>query len=240
RDYAPDRLREALELYVLEFPVYRTYVTPRSCADRDRAMIDRTIAAARQRWVGPDIDIFDFLRSCITTDLKHSGLPYSRTRIRQFALKLQQFPGPMMAKSLEDTAIYRYQVLIALNEVGNQPTLPGLLIEEFHRRMAQRAEQFTHGLTATSTHDTKRGEDARLRILALSEIPGLWEEHVIQWRRLNARFVTALGEELSPSVGHEYLLYQTLIGAWPHEPIGEDFVRRIEAYAVKAAREGKL
>jgi len=240
RDYAPDRLREALELYVLEFPVYRTYVTPRSGADRDRAEIDQTIAAARRRWVGPDIDIFDFLRNCITTDLNHSGLPYSRTRVTQFALKLQQFTGPMMAKSLEDTAIYRYHALIALNEVGNQPTLPGLSVEEFHRRMAQRTEQFTHGLTATSTHDTKRGEDARARILALSEIPGLWDEHVAQWRRLNARFVTIAGDERSPSVGHEYLLYQTLIGAWPHRPIGEEFIGRIEAYAVKAAREGKL
>ena len=240
RDYAPDRLREALELYVLEFPVYRTYVTPRSCADRDRAIIDQVIVAARHRWQGPDTDIFDFLRSCITTDLKHSGLPYSRTRVRQFALKLQQFTGPMMAKSLEDTAIYRYQSLVALNEVGGYPTLPGLSVEEFHRRMAQRVAHFTHGLTATATHDTKRGEDARARILALSEIPGLWEEHVIHWRRLNARFVMISGEERSPSVGHEYLLYQTLIGAWPHGPISDDFVKRVEAYAVKAAREGKL
>ena len=197
-------------------------------------------AAARRRWVGPDTDIFDFLRSCITTDLKHSGLPYSRTRIRQFALKLQQFTGPMMAKSLEDTAIYRYQSLIALNEVGNQPTLPGMPIDEFHRRMAQRTEHFTHGLTATSTHDTKRGEDARTRILALSEIPALWEENIPHWRRLNARFVTAIREDRSPSVGHEYLLYQTLVGAWPQAPIDEGFVKRIEAYAIKAAREGKL
>jgi (1->4)-alpha-D-glucan 1-alpha-D-glucosylmutase len=240
RDYAPDRLREALELYVLEFPVYRTYVTPRSCADRDRAVIDNVIAAARRRWQGPDIDIFDFLRSSITTDLNHSGLPYSRTRVRQFALKIQQFTGPMMAKSLEDTAIYRYQSLIALNEVGGYPALPGLSTDEFHRRMAQRAKHFTHGLTATSTHDTKRGEDARARILALSEIPGLWEEHVTHWCRLNARFVTISGDERSPSVGHEYFLYQTLIGAWPHAPISDDFVKRIEAYAVKAAREGKL
>ena len=240
RDYAPDRLREALELYVLEFPVYRTYVTPRSCADRDRVVIDQAIAAARRRWQGPDIDIFDFLRSCITTDLKHSGLPYSRTRIRQFALKLQQFTGPMMAKSLEDTAIYRYQSLIALNEVGNNPALPALSIDEFHRRAARRAEHFTHGLTATSTHDTKRGEDARTRILALTEIPGLWEEHVTHWRRLNARFVSGFGDERSPSVSHEYLLYQTLVGAWPHAPLEDDFVKRIEAYAMKAAREGKL
>jgi (1->4)-alpha-D-glucan 1-alpha-D-glucosylmutase len=240
RDYAPDRLREALELYVLEFPVYRTYVTPRSCADRDRGVIDHAIAKARRRWPGTDTDIFDFLRNAITADLGRNGLPYSRTRVRQFALKLQQFTGPMMAKSLEDTAIYRYQSLIALNEVGGYPTLPGLPVDEFHRRVAHRTEHFSHGLTATATHDTKRGEDARVRILALSEVPALWEEHVTHWRRLNARFITVTGDSRSLSVGHEYLLYQTLIGAWPHAPIDDDFIKRIEAYAVKAAREGKL
>ena len=240
RDYAPDRLREALELYVLEFPVYRTYVTPRSCADRDRDVIDRAIAKARRRWQGTDTDIFDFLRSTLTTDLGRSGLPYSRTRVRQFALKLQQFTGPMMAKSLEDTAIYRYQSLIGLNEVGGYPTVPGLSVDEFHRRVASRTEHFAHGLTATATHDTKRGEDARARILSLAEIPALWEAQVARWRAWNARFVSGPDDGRSPSAGHEYMLYQTLIGAWPHAPIGDDFIRRIEDYAVKAAREGKL
>jgi (1->4)-alpha-D-glucan 1-alpha-D-glucosylmutase len=240
RDYAPDRLREALELYVLEFPVYRTYVNPRSCAERDRDVIDHAITKARRRWQGTDVDIFDFLRNAITTDLGRNGLPFSRTRVRQFALKLQQFTGPMMAKSLEDTAIYRHHSLIALNEVGGHPTLPGLSIDEFHRRVARRAEHFAHGLTATATHDTKRGEDARARILSLSEIPTLWETHVARWRAWNARFVSGSDDGRSPSVGHEYLLYQTLIGAWPHAPIGDDFIQRIEDYAVKAAREGKL
>ncbi len=216
RDYAPDRLREALELYVLEFPVYRTYVTPRSCTDRDRAEIDRTIAAARRRWVGPDTGIFDFLRNCVTTDLNHSGLPYSRTRVTQFALKLQQFTGPMMAKSLEDTAIYRYHALIALNEVGNQPTLPGLSIQEFHRPYgaAHRAIHARPHRDLDPRHQARRGRP-RPHPRAQRN-PGLWDEHVAQWRRLNARFVTIAGEERSPSVGHEYLLYQTLIGAWPH------------------------
>jgi (1->4)-alpha-D-glucan 1-alpha-D-glucosylmutase len=240
RDYAPDRLREALELYVFEFPVYRTYASPRSCADRDRDVIDHAIAKARRRWQGTDTDIFDFLRNTITTDLARSGLPYSRTRVRQFALKLQQFTGPMMAKSLEDTAIYRYHALIALNEVGGYPTLPGLSVEEFHRRVARRTEHFAHGLTATATHDTKRGEDARARILSLAEIPDLWEAQVARWRAWNARFVSGSGDGRSPSIGHEYMLYQTLVGAWPHPPISGDFIRRIENYAVKAAREGKL
>src|SRR6185436_5198858 len=154
RDYAADRLREALKFYVLEFPIYRTYVTPAGSSDTDRVTIGRTIDAARRRWPGPDADIFDFLRDAITLDLIADPRGYSSTRLRQFALKLQQFTGPMMAKSLEDTALYRYQALVALNEVGGNPTLPGVSAEQFHARIAERAEHVPHGLTATATHDT--------------------------------------------------------------------------------------
>jgi (1->4)-alpha-D-glucan 1-alpha-D-glucosylmutase len=106
--------------------------------------------------------------------------------------------------------------------------------------MTQRASHAPLGLTATATHDTKRGEDARARILSLSEIPGLWAEHVSLWRRLNARFIRTIDGQRIPAAGHEYLIYQALIGAWPHEPIDDTFVRRIEGYVVKAAREAKL
>lgn len=244
RDYAPDRLREALKFYVLEFPIYRTYVTSAGCSDTDRATIGRTIDAARRRWPGPDADIFDFLRDAITLDLIVDPRGYSSTRLRQFALKLQQFTGPMMAKSLEDTALYRYHALIGLNEVGGDPTLPGLAAQDFHERMRRRAGHFTHGLTATATHDTKRGEDARTRILSLSDIPGPWAEHVSRWREINASFVIDFHNRRSPSAGHEYMIYQALIGAWPNTsprtPVDGDFVARIEQYAIKAAREGKL
>jgi (1->4)-alpha-D-glucan 1-alpha-D-glucosylmutase len=240
RDYSADRLREALRLYILEFPLYRTYVTAVGCGDNDRAIIDRTIAAARRRWLGTDRDIFVFLRDALTLDLIGNGLPYSRSRVRKFALKMQQFTGPMAAKSVEDTALYRYHALLGLNEVGGDPTLPALSVTDFHVRMARRAEHFPHGLTATATHDTKRGEDARTRILALSELPELWTEHVANWQRLNAQFATSLNVRRSPSPEHEYMLYQALVGAWPAAPIDARFVQRIEDYALKAAREGKL
>jgi (1->4)-alpha-D-glucan 1-alpha-D-glucosylmutase len=106
--------------------------------------------------------------------------------------------------------------------------------------MAARAKQSPHGMTATATHDTKRGEDARTRILALSECPELWAQHVAEWRRQNAGFVTPHNGTRSPSPGHEYMLYQTLIGAWLPGAIDQDFIQRIEDYAIKAAREGKL
>lgn len=239
RDYTTDRLRDALTLYVLEFPVYRTYVTPAGSSPDDRALVDRTIAAARRRWQGPDREIFDFLRDALTLDLIRSGLPYSRPRLRNFALKLQQFTGPLMAKSLEDTSFYRDHALIALNEVGGNPALPPLPVADFHARLRERAARFRHGLTATATHDTKRGEDARTRILALSEMPERWTEHATRWLKLNERHVTNAGRR-SPSLAHEYMLYQALIGAWPGTPIDETFVRRMEDYAIKAAREGKL
>jgi (1->4)-alpha-D-glucan 1-alpha-D-glucosylmutase len=240
RDYAADRLREALKLYVIEFPIYRTYVTSAGCSDTDRVTIGRTIDAARRRWPGPDADIFDFLHDAITLDLIPDPRGYSSTRLRQFALKLQQFTGPMMAKSLEDTALYRYHALLGLNEVGGEPTLPGLSAQDFHERMGRRARHFTHGLTATATHDTKRGEDARMRILALSDIPDLWAEHVARWRAMNAGFVIEFHDRRSPSASHEYMIYQALIGAWPQTPVDGDFIARIEQYAIKAAHEGKL
>ena len=126
RDYGAARLRTALELFILHFPVYRTYVTGAGASASDRAIIAEALAAARTRWVGPDGGIFDFLRDALTLDLiadRQCGQGAARMRrvARRFALKVQQFTGPMMAKSLEDTAFYRYHRLIALNEVGGNP-----------------------------------------------------------------------------------------------------------------------
>ena len=113
--------------------------------------------------------------------------------MRRFALKVQQFTGPMMAKSLEDTAFYRYHRLIALNEVGGNPAGSALSVADFHALMKARAAQAPHGLTATATHDTKRGEDARARLLALSEIPADWAQAVAAWRAMNAPLIDRVG-----------------------------------------------
>ena len=140
RDYSPDRLREALRLYVLEFPLYRTYVTAAGCyrrRPRHHRPHHRRGAAAL---AGHRRRHLQFLRDALTLDLIRDGLPYSRPRVRNFALKMQQFTGPMAAKSLEDTAFYRYHALLALNEVGGHPTLPALSVADFHDRMAQRRE----------------------------------------------------------------------------------------------------
>jgi (1->4)-alpha-D-glucan 1-alpha-D-glucosylmutase len=240
RDYAAERLRAAFELFVLHFPVYRSYITGSGPSRGDRAIIDGAIAKARTAWFGADIGIFDFLRDALTLDLiapDRSG--HSKARVRHFAFKVQQFTGPMMAKSLEDTAFYRYHVLLALNEVGGNPSARGLPVAEFHHRMAERCTTFPHGLTATATHDTKRGEDARTRLIALSEMAEEWEQRVQEWKAQNAPLIESSDALRSPSPAHEYMLYQALLGAWPLTSIEASFVKRMQNYVIKAAREGK-
>ena len=238
RDYSADSLRQAFELYVLHFPVYRTYLTSSGPSAHDRALISETIGKARAGWFAADDGIFDFLRDTLTMDLIKPGrAAHSAPRVRRFALKVQQFTGPLMAKSLEDTAFYRYHRLLALNEVGGDPSATALPPQAFHAMMVTRAREWPHGMTASATHDTKRGEDARMRILALSEIPGEWTSTVARWKLLNAPHVVTDGDMRAPSAAFEYMLYQTLLGAW--QPDDGDFVERIQAYALKAAREGK-
>src|ERR1700726_2153650 len=133
RDYSAVSLRQALELYILHFPVYRTYLTSSGPTDRDRALISETIERARADWFAADEGIFDFLRDTLTMDLIKPGrAAHSAPRVRHFALKLQQFTGPVMAKSLEDTAFYRYHRLLAFNEVGGHPSARALPVATFH------------------------------------------------------------------------------------------------------------
>ncbi len=240
RDFSADTLRQAFELYVLHFPVYRTYLTAAGPSALDRALISETIEKARADWFGTDEGLFDFLRDALTLDLLKPGRPaHSKPRVRRFAFKVQQFTGPTMAKSLEDTAFYRYHKLLALNEVGGEPAAEAMPVKRFHELMVQRASEFPHGMTSTATHDTKRGEDARTRLLALAELPGEWATAVGRWKVLNARHVIADGEMRAPSAPFEYMLYQALVGAWELDARDETFLERMQAYALKAAREGK-
>jgi len=240
RDYSADSLRQALELYVLHFPVYRTYLTAAGPNVHDRTLIAETIEKARANWFAADEGIFEFLRDALTMDLiKPGGPAHSAPRVRRFALKVQQFTGPVMAKSLEDTAFYRYHRLLALNEVGGDPSARALPVDAFHEAMTLRAKEWPHGMTATATHDTKRGEDARARLLALAELSGEWTSAVARWKLLNASQLVIEGEMRAPSATFEYMLYQVLLGAWPLGPRDGEFLERMQAYALMAAREGK-
>ena len=240
RDFSADSLRQALELYVLHFPIYRTYLTQSGASADDRALISDTIEKARADWFAADEGIFDFLRDALTMDLIKPGRRlHSTPRVRRFALKVQQFTGPLMAKSLEDTAFYRTHRLLALNEVGGEPFAPALSVDTFHQAMKLRSQNWPHGMTATATHDTKRGEDARARLMALAELPGEWTSAVARWKVLNAPHIVVEGVMRAPSATFEYMLYQTLLGVWPLDQRDDALLERTQAYAVKAAREGK-
>jgi (1->4)-alpha-D-glucan 1-alpha-D-glucosylmutase len=240
RDFSADSLRQALELYVLHFPIYRTYLSSAGASGGDRALISETIEKARANWFAADEGLFDFLRDALTMDLARPGRAlHSSPRVRRFALKVQQFTGPLMAKSLEDTAFYRYHRLLALNEVGGEPSATALSVEVFHHAMTIRSANWPHGMTATATHDTKRGEDARTRLIALTELPGEWTSTVARWKVLNAPHLTAERSMRAPSATFEYMLYQTLLGVWPLNQRDDTLTERMQAYAVKAAREGK-
>jgi (1->4)-alpha-D-glucan 1-alpha-D-glucosylmutase len=152
-----------------------------------------------------------------------------------------------MAKGLEDTAFYIYNRLAALNEVGGEPQRFGLRVEEFHRRNQVRCQYWPATLLATSTHDTKRSEDVRARMAAISEIPDLWRQSLSKWRRANRRWKKRVDENEAPDGDEEYLYYQTLLGSWPLESFRElseaahaDYVRRIQEYMAKALKEAKL
>ena len=137
RDYTAERLRAAFALFILHFPIYRTYITASGPSREDRAIIEDALAKARADWFGSDVDIFDFLRDALTLDLVAPGrVGHSIARDRRFAFKVQQFTGPMMAKSLEDTAFYRFHRLLALNEVGGNPAAGALSVANFHGRIA--------------------------------------------------------------------------------------------------------
>jgi (1->4)-alpha-D-glucan 1-alpha-D-glucosylmutase len=241
RDFSADSLRQAFELYVLHFPVYRTYLAPAQRTQTDRELIAATIEHARAEWFAADDGLFDFLRDALTLDLIAPGRAlHSKPRVRRFAFKVQQFTGPMMAKSLEDTTFYRYHRLLAFNEVGGDPAAPALSVAAFHDKMAARVRDWPHGLTATATHDTKRGEDARTRLLALTELADEWAGMVGKWKLLNAPHLVSKGDMRCPSAAFEYMLYQALVGAWPLDAAERaSFVPRMQAYALKAAREGK-
>ncbi len=187
--------------------------------------------------------VFDFVQDIL---LKQAGYHHERERHDQlrFAMKFQQITGSVMAKGAEDTAFYVYNRLASLNEVGGDPLQFGVSIHTFHERMRQRRAHWPASLCATSTHDTKRSEDVRARINVLSEIPQVWKTRILRWSQLNKGYKTEVDGVLAPDRNEEYLLYQTLIGAWPFQAQDDDeyknFSDRIQAYMAKALKEAKL
>ncbi len=223
-----------IELLVL-FPIYRTYASPQSFNESDRGIIRETFRMAKQR----NLDLFnelDFLEHFLL-DPKKEGTDSWQSLIMRF----QQHTGPLMAKGVEDTAMYIFYQLLSLNEVGGDPGSYGVSLDRFHLFNEERARNWPHTMNATSTHDTKRGEDARARISVLSEIPEEWEARLLSWSRMNEGLKKTVSGIDVPDRNDEYFLYQTMIGAFPFQSVDRPaFRERAGRYLVKAAREAKV
>jgi (1->4)-alpha-D-glucan 1-alpha-D-glucosylmutase len=240
------RLSELLDLLVEVtacLPVYRTYVHAFTVSDSDRGYIERTLDLARRRTSTETISdaAFDFLRTVLLVE-PPAYLAEFKQEWLDFVMRWQQFSGPVMAKGLEDTAAYRHNSLLSLNEVGGDPLRerPPLQLSEFHEFNRKRLEEWPDTMNATATHDTKRGEDVRARLNVLTEMPDEWDRRLDRWMGWNSSRKTAVNGGLAPNAAEEILIYQTLLGAWPTVPDEiAGFPARVKEFLCKALREAK-
>jgi (1->4)-alpha-D-glucan 1-alpha-D-glucosylmutase len=251
-DFTHNVLQRAIREVVAFFPVYRTYVdTEGSPTEED--LRDLTWAMKQARPNSPEIDpsVFEFICKVLSGELvaePRSG--FSRQSVLRCAMKMQQYSGPVMAKGLEDTAFYRYNRFVGLNEVGGYPDQFGVTISSFHKANAQRARRWPNSMLSTSTHDTKRGEDARARLAVLSEMPQEWAKQANAWSRILRARRGDIEATAPPDRNDEYLFYQLLIATWPLELSGNgcdlnreallSYAERIKGAMTKSMREAKV
>lgn len=245
-DLEPRRSKEALKSALREllvaFPVYRTYGTMDDMPAEGAGMLRDVLATVRQGPNAPPERELGLLEHILLCRIPSQAADLAG----EFRVRFQQLTGPLMAKSVEDTLFFRQHVLLSLNEVGAEPRPGAFTIERFHQEMRLRLERQPNALSATSTHDTKRGEDARARLHVLSETPGLWLDAVNRWHEMNTSAITRLADGAAPEPAVEWMLYQALAGAWPpylqpgdREQL-ELLEKRLLVYAEKALREAKL
>ncbi|MBI1734135.1 MAG: malto-oligosyltrehalose synthase [Candidatus Rokubacteria bacterium] len=233
RDFTLRSLTYALREIIAAFPVYRTYFGERGDVTVDCEHLDRAVEQAKRRTPTVDPSVYDWIRELLALTFPPWADEADRGARTDFVMRFQQITGPVTAKGYEDTALYRYHRLVSLNDVGGDPSRFGTPLAEFHAENAERSERSPATMSATSTHDTKRSEDVRARVNVLSEIPDEWRRRVARWQRLNRRLRTAVDGEPVPGPNDEYLIYQTLVGAWPIDRA------RLRAYVEKASREAK-
>ncbi len=239
RGFTRNSLAFAMSEFIAALPIYRTYITgPGDVTERDRHYIQNAIQVAKKHNALTASSIFDFLGDVLLMDNWQDFSEGQRADLREFVMKFQQITGPVMAKSVEDTAFYIYNRLTSLNEVGGHPERFGAKAADFHTHVM--GKTYPYSMLSTSTHDTKRSEDIRARISVLSEIPDIWRDALQTWGKHNANAKTVVNDTPAPSANDEYLLYQSLIGAWPDDEADvEDFQSRVIAYMHKAINEAK-
>lgn len=240
RDITIYGLKRALVETMAQFPVYRSYVSSAGGSDNDKANIKEAIVRAKNISPGLIYEL-NFIEKVLLLDFDSGVSDQERAKWVHFVCRFQQYTGPLMAKGAEDTAFYIYNCLISANEVGGNPSLFGISREDFRDFNIRRAQRWSASFNATSTHDTKRGEDVRARINALSEIPQEWIAAVRLWHKTNKAKKTLVGNFKAPDKNDEYFIYQTLIGAFPFlENEFPAFIRRLKDYIIKAVREAKM
>jgi len=241
REIPRTELNHALIETTAQLSIYRTYVRNLEVTQQDERRIKQALANARARTPQLNARSFEFLHDVLLLRSRPHLLSGQRESRLAFVMRWQQFTGPIMAKAFEDTFLYVYNPLISLNEVGGDPRPSTAPSADFPKFAANRLRDWPHAMNATTTHDTKRGEDVRARVNVLSEIPGEWQEHLDRWSKLNASHKRSINGQPVPDRNEEIFLYQTLLGAWPLEP--SDFTTladRLQAYAIKATREAMV
>lgn len=247
RDFTLNALIRAIRGVIASFPVYRTYISPdaTSISERDEQYIHIAVEKAKRRNDSLSPLIYDFIRDILLLQLDWELGEEEKQLYRDFILRFQQITSPIMAKGEEDTVFYVNNRFISLNEVGSDAGYFGYSPGEFHRQNLERNRHWPNSFITTSTHDTKRSEDVRMRLNVLSEIPEEWKTHIVRWARVNKKYKTMLDGELQPKRNTEYFIYQTLVGVWPDYPMEDEyynsvFISRVCAYVEKAVREAKI
>ncbi len=242
--YGRDVSRRELERGFFELiaclPVYRTYTASYEVADADREILDRTFAEVRRRNPTLSAPALRFLQRLFKLEFASGTREADKQKWLGFVMRWQQFTGPIAAKGVEDTALYLYHRLISLNEVGGEPGAGAVCLADFHRYNQARQKHWPGSLSATSTHDTKRGEDARARINVLSELAETWGRRQAQWSRWNSGYRTQISSGWLPDRNQETLIYQTLLGSWPlSDEESDGFGDRLTGFMEKAMREAQ-
>ncbi|SIQ92686.1 malto-oligosyltrehalose synthase/malto-oligosyltrehalose trehalohydrolase,TIGR02402 [Bosea sp. TND4EK4] len=240
RDYTAHAMRRALTEIITHFPVYRTYIVEQP-APEDRALVEETVATAIASSRLPDHTVHAFIARALLGEISGDG--EAAEPLTRFRRRFQQLTGPVTAKSVEDTLFYRYGAMLALNEVGGEPDGFGFSLEEFHAANAERARSWPHGMIATATHDTKRGEDGRARLLVLSEMPDRWQEAAEGWQTISPDIAAS---DAMPDANDRHIILQQLLASWPLALLEQDdqreldaFRERMQQWAEKALREAK-
>ncbi|WP_338563887.1 malto-oligosyltrehalose synthase [Erwinia sp. E_sp_B01_3] len=235
-------LRSALRELLVAFPVYRTYGTAAGLPPADTALLQKVVEQVTASTNAPDPEALEFLTRIMSGKVSEA----SSADAASFRTRFQQLTGPLMAKSVEDTLFFRLHMALGLNEVGAEPLPRSFSPERFHEEMKIRRERQPDAITSTSTHDTKRGEDARARLYTLTEAPERWTECFTRWCQINRAKVVQLDDGPAPRPGIEWMIFQALAGVWPATlgPDDREGLKALEtrflAYLEKALREAKL